>query len=75
MNKIPLEPLFRKLWITEASTPEEIRKIAQSLRDWDIEDEDMTDWFKTEPLSDEINAAAERFNRWEFDDDESKKSD
>lgn len=66
--RIPLEPLFRRLWILEATTPEEIKKIAQSIRDWANDEKDITEWFRTEDISLEAQKAAEKFNRWEFDD-------
>jgi hypothetical protein len=71
MTKITLEPLFRKLWILEATTPEEIQAIADSLRNsW----KDITEWFRTEDISEEAQKSAEKFNRWEFDDEETKPS-
>lgn len=60
--RIPLEPLFRKLWILEATTPEEIDVIVKSLR----ESEDCginTDGFKTLPVSKEMAEWFDKLNR------------
>lgn len=74
MNRINLWPIFDKLWITEATTPEEIEAIAARLEAGDNEFANIPDSMWT-PVSEEVAKAAEKFNAWEDEEDETEKTD
>ena len=61
--RIPLEPLFRKLWILDATTPEEIDIIVKNLRESDENEFSNLPDYMWEPVSKKMAEWFDKLNR------------